>query len=105
VATAIALLLAPPLAPLLAGPVGLVPCAAWLAAALPGALLARRLGWPLAAGACVPIARLLLPVALAHSTWSTLRDGGVRWRGTLYPLAQLRAALLPPPRRSTRRPR
>jgi hypothetical protein len=32
----------------------------------------------------------MLLVALANSTWVTLRQGGVRWRGTFYPLAQLR---------------
>jgi len=42
---------------------------------------------------------LLAPVGVAvflftlwRSTWLTLRQGGVRWRGTLYPLSELRAA-------------
>jgi hypothetical protein len=39
----------------------------------------------------VPIARLWLPIALINSTFVTLRQGGVRWRGTFYPLRQLRS--------------
>lgn len=33
----------------------------------------------------------IVPLALLRSTWTTLRNGGVRWRGTFYPLAELRA--------------
>jgi glycosyltransferase involved in cell wall biosynthesis len=40
--------------------------------------------------ALLPLGGLALIVALARSTWITLRRGGVRWRDTFYPLAQLR---------------
>lgn len=30
-------------------------------------------------------------LALARSTWLTLRNGGIRWRGTFYPLKELQA--------------
>jgi glycosyltransferase involved in cell wall biosynthesis len=49
-------------------------------AALPGRY---ALGYPLAA--------LLLIVTILNSMLRTLLQGGVRWRGTLYPLAALRA--------------
>ncbi len=46
--------------------------------------------------------------AFARSAWITLRQGGVRWRGTFYPLAALKAAqktlrgpLIPWPRRTS----
>lgn len=77
-------------APWLAGPLGWVPFAAWCGGALPGMAFARRMQWSVLAGALVPVTRFLLPAALLRSTWITLRQGGVRWRGTFYPLAMLR---------------
>ena len=58
---------------------------------LPGAILAKRLGrsWP-----CAVLMPFMVPVfwyALLNSTWSTLRQGGIRWRDTFYPLDTLRA--------------
>lgn len=63
--------------------------APWLLA-IPAAIFARRLGWPLAGAALAP---LLYPVvfgAVVNSTVVTLRQGGVRWRETFYPLDSLR---------------
>ena len=58
---------------------------------LPGAILARRLGrsWP-----CAVLMPFMVPVfwyALLHSTWVTVRQGGIRWRNTFYPMDTLRA--------------
>ncbi len=58
---------------------------------LPAFILARRLGWwwP-----CAVFTPFMLPVflyALLNSTFVTLRQGGIRWRDTFYPLSQLRA--------------
>lgn len=90
-----ALLVAPLLAPLVAGPLGWLPFGCCLANGLAGALLARRMGWELLAGLLTPLARLLLVVALGNSVWVTLRQRGVRWRGTFYPLQQLRRGQVP----------
>jgi cellulose synthase/poly-beta-1,6-N-acetylglucosamine synthase-like glycosyltransferase len=38
-----------------------------------------------------PFAALLFCYVALRSTWLTLRQGGIRWRDTLYPLAELRA--------------
>jgi hypothetical protein len=60
--------------------------------AIPGWLTARRYGWSPWLALGVP---LLLPVVLAiiaNSALRTLARGGVRWRGTFYPLARLRDA-------------
>ena len=77
-------------APVWAGPEGAWPLLAWSTGMAPGLQLARRMGWSPLAGLLMPLGRLLLPIALAHSTWVTLRQGGVRWRDTFYPLARLR---------------
>ncbi|MCU0864817.1 MAG: glycosyltransferase [Planctomycetes bacterium] len=77
-------------APWYAGALGWLPLGCYLATGLAGVLLAHRLRWPLAAALLTPATRGLLLVAMANSTWVTLRQGGVRWRGTFYPLEQLR---------------
>lgn len=89
------LLLAPLLAPVFAGALGWLPFGCYLATGLAGAALARRMHWEPLAGLLTPFTRLLLLVALANSTWVTLRQRGVRWRGTFYPLAQLRRGQAP----------
>jgi hypothetical protein len=56
------------------------------------ALTARlRLGWPLVPGLLAPLTDFLAAYALGMSAWACHRQGGIRWRGTLYPLAALRA--------------
>lgn len=49
-----------------------------------------RSGWLLAPA--LPAAALIYLYALWRSTWVTLHQGGIRWRGTFYPLAVLRAS-------------
>ncbi|HEY0307344.1 MAG TPA: glycosyltransferase family 2 protein [Acidobacteriaceae bacterium] len=41
-------------------------------------------------GLLFPVAALMMVFALLRSTWVTWRQGGVRWRGTFYTLAELR---------------
>ncbi len=71
--------------------------AGWCAAAglasivLPATLLARRARMETAPALLVPWAVMVLFLAIANSAWVTLRQGGVRWRGTLYKLDELRA--------------
>jgi len=58
---------------------------------LPAAILARRLGW---AWPCAVFTPLMFPVfwyTLLNSAFVTLRQGGIRWRETFYPLDTLRA--------------
>lgn len=42
-----------------------------------------------------PLAGVLLTWSMLRSTWTTLRQGGVRWRGTFYSLRDLRLAAGP----------
>ncbi len=80
------------LGPVVAPPVGWLAFAALLALALPAWGLARRYRWPRALAVCVPLLVPIAFLALARSAWVTLRRGGVMWRETFYPLAELRAA-------------
>jgi hypothetical protein len=58
---------------------------------LPAAILARRLNWSWPNAICVPFMFPLFLYAVLNSTFVTLRQGGIRWRDTFYPLATLRA--------------
>ena len=58
--------------------------------AWPAWILARRLGWSWKAAALTPFIFPALLFALLNSVYVTLRNGGVRWRDTFYPLALLR---------------
>lgn len=64
------------------------------ALAVPGVAAAVRVRMPVLAGVLVPLAVPVLAVAMANSAWVTLRRGGVRWRDTFYPLADLRKGLV-----------
>lgn len=63
--------------------------APWLLA-IPAAVFARRLGWSVAGAALAPLFYPVVFGAVVNSTVVTLRQGGVRWRETFYPLDSLR---------------
>jgi cellulose synthase/poly-beta-1,6-N-acetylglucosamine synthase-like glycosyltransferase len=58
---------------------------------LPAGILARRLGWSWPCALGVPFMIPVFLFALLNSTCVTLRQGGIRWRDTFYPLDALRA--------------
>jgi glycosyltransferase involved in cell wall biosynthesis len=58
---------------------------------LPGGILARRLGWSWSSAIFIPFMFPLFLHAVLNSTFVTLRQGGIRWRETFYPLESLRA--------------
>jgi cellulose synthase/poly-beta-1,6-N-acetylglucosamine synthase-like glycosyltransferase len=62
-----------------------------LALILPAGILTRRLGWSWVGAVCMPFMFPVFLYALLNSTFVTLRQGGVRWRDTFYPLHILRA--------------
>jgi len=65
--------------------------AAALAAWLATAVAYRAAGESFRAGLGAPAGALLAALAIARSTAVTLARGGVEWRGTFYPLGELRA--------------
>jgi glycosyltransferase involved in cell wall biosynthesis len=70
---------------------GLLAAASSLLLVVPAAILARRLGWSWHTALGVPFVMPVFLCALVNSTVVTLRQGGVRWRDTLYSLETLRA--------------
>jgi hypothetical protein len=58
---------------------------------LPAGILARRLGWSWPCAVCMPFMFPVFFYTLLNSTFVTLRQGGIRWRETFYPLETLRA--------------
>lgn len=58
---------------------------------IPSAILAWRQRWPFISALLTPLACLILVVATVNSAVVTLRQGGIRWRDTFYPIAMLRA--------------
>ena len=59
--------------------------------AIPAAVVCKRLRWPLRGAAFTPFAFVALFYAVLNSTIVTLRQRGIRWRDTFYPLEMLRA--------------
>jgi MFS family permease len=74
--------------------------AGWAAAAMllavapAAALLAPWVGLPWRSGLLAPLLLPMLPIALLRSMVVTLWQNGVTWRGTHYPLAELRAGMV-----------
>ena len=72
----------------------------WIAAALltctalraAGREVLGRFSWPLSL--LLPVGWALLAYTVVRSAWITLRQRGVRWRDTVYPLKQLRGQQL-----------
>jgi hypothetical protein len=58
--------------------------------ALPALVFSRRLRWPFAGALLAPLVHSLAAYAVVRSAALTWRHGGVRWRDTFYPLAELR---------------
>lgn len=70
---------------------GLVAAFSPLSIILPAAILARRLNWSSPCAVLVPFMFPVFLYALLNSTFVALRQGGIRWRDTFYPLETLRA--------------
>lgn len=70
---------------------GLIAACSPLALIIPGLVLALRLGWAWPCALLIPIMFPVFHYALVNSTLVTLRQGGICWRDTFYPLEILRA--------------
>jgi len=72
-------------------PAGLAAAFSPLSLIIPAGILARRLGWSWPCALFVPFMFPVFLYALLNSTFVALRQGGIRWRETFYPLKTLRA--------------
>jgi hypothetical protein len=88
------LCLATPLGPFVAGVPGVAAAAMWLGYSVPAMMLARRCGWPLAAGLVTPIVLPVTMLTVINSIAVTLRQRGVRWRDRFYSLETLRNGMV-----------
>jgi len=108
VAAGSALWIAGPLGFVHGGAFGILAGCAWFALAIPAGLAAARDGESPLHAVWAPLGTPILLASIVRSAWTTLRRGGVVWRGTLYPLSELRARRVrgfavgrpPPPRGS-----
>jgi hypothetical protein len=73
---------------------GWLPLAAYLSTALTAVVHARQSHWPWISGLLAPLGFVVFALAGINSTAKALRQGGIRWRETFYPLAELRAGLV-----------
>jgi hypothetical protein len=76
--------------PLTGSPAGRAAGLGLFSMCIPGAIVARRLGWSPAGAILIPFILPLIAYAVINSAVVTLRQGGVRWRDTFYPLKVLR---------------
>ncbi len=72
-------------------PAGVAAGLALLSVSVPAVVLATRLRLSRLAALLVPFVFPVLVLVMANSTFRTLRQGGIRWRDTFYPLDHLRA--------------
>lgn len=63
--------------------------------AIPATIVCKRLGWRLRGAAFTPFVFIAVFYAVLNSMIVTLRQQGIRWRDTFYPLETLRAGNLP----------
>ena len=63
---------------------------ALLSLMLPAGIFARRLGWSFSGAALTPFIYPVVFYAVLNSALVALRQGGIHWRGTFYPLDSLR---------------
>lgn len=70
---------------------GYVAVGSLVAPMLPAIILARRVGWSWPCAVLLPFMFPVFFYTLFNSVSVTLRNGGIRWRDTFYPLATLRA--------------
>jgi cellulose synthase/poly-beta-1,6-N-acetylglucosamine synthase-like glycosyltransferase len=65
-----------------------------LSCIVPGVVQCRRSHWPARAALFAPLGYVIFALTGLYSTVQALRRGGIKWRDTFYPLAELRQGLV-----------
>jgi hypothetical protein len=78
----------------LGGAAGLAAAAALAWTWLPAGAVSRRMGWGPGPALLAPFTGPILVAAMLNSALATVRAGGIRWRDTFYPLAELRRGIV-----------
>ena len=78
------------LGPLTGTVAGMIAGLSLLSSIIPAAIIARRIGWSLQNAVLTTLIFPVVLYAVLNSAYVTVRQGGVRWRDTFYPLDVLR---------------
>ena len=65
-----------------------------MSTAVPALIHARQSRWPWVSALLAPLGFVVFALSGIYSTWKALRQGGIRWRETFYPLEELRAGMV-----------
>jgi hypothetical protein len=65
-----------------------------LSCIVPGWVQCRRSNWPGYTALFAPLGYVIFALTGVYSTFQALRHGGIKWRDTFYPLAELREGLV-----------
>ena len=80
--------------PFTGSPAGIAAAAGLATLVLPCRVLSARSGWGWAPALLAPLLLPVLPLTACRSVLLTVWRGGIRWRDTFYPLAELRRGLV-----------
>jgi hypothetical protein len=83
-------------APFAGGLAGIVALGGWLTTLVPSLMMAQRARWGVLPALLTPVMIPIMIYAVANSAWVTLRQRGIRWRGTFYPIELLRRGRVAP---------
>jgi hypothetical protein len=77
-------------APFFGGSGGVAAAVGWATSLVPSVIMSRHSGWGWLPALLSPLFSPIMVVVVGNSVYRTLRQGGIRWRETFYPIGRLR---------------